>query len=106
MGQVFYLPCCFLNICMNYKKLDAALAMAVNQVENPQVPSFVVFIRTNLPLDNTALAFLESLGIKGVTQANEVFTATVSVSAISQLSEQSWVQFLQLSQKLRLVNYQ
>jgi hypothetical protein len=89
---------------MNYKKLDAALAMAVNQVENPQLPSLVVFVRTNQPLDGNALAFLESLGIKGVTGTKEVFTATVSVSAISQLSGQSWVQFLQLSQKLRLLN--
>jgi hypothetical protein len=91
---------------MNYKKLDAGLAMAVNQVENSQLPSLVVFIRTNQPLDDSALAFLESLGIKGVTQAKEVFTATVSISAISQLSEQSWVQSLQLSQKLRFVNQQ
>jgi hypothetical protein len=91
---------------MNYKKLDAGLAMAVNQVENPQLPSLVVFIRTNQPLDDSALAFLETLGIKGVTQVKEVFTATVSISAISQLSEQPWVQSLQLSQKLRFVNQQ
>jgi hypothetical protein len=88
---------------MNYKKLDAALAMAVNQVENPQVPSLVVFIRVNQPLDDSALTFLEGLGIKGITQGKEILTATVSVSDISQLSEQSWVLFLQLSQKLRFV---
>ncbi len=89
---------------MNYKKLDAGLAMAVNQVENPQAPSLVVFIRVNQPLDNSAFTFLESLGIKDVTLGKEVFTATVSTDAISQLSGQSWVQFLQLSQKLRFVN--
>ncbi len=89
---------------MNYQKLDAALAMAVNDVKNSQEPSLVVFVRTNQPLDDSALTFLQNLGVKGVTQAKEIFTANVSTSAISQLSQQPWVQYLQLSQKLRLVN--
>ncbi len=89
---------------MNYQKLDAALAMAVNDVKNSQEPSLVVFVRTNQPLDDSALTFLHNLGVKGVTQAKEIFTANVSTNAISQLSQQPWVQYLQLSQKLRLVN--
>lgn len=89
---------------MNYQKLDAALATALNEVQNPETPSLTVFIHTEPVLDSTATAVLENLGVSGVTTGQDVFTATLSVNAIAQLSEQSWVQYLKLSQKLHLVN--
>jgi hypothetical protein len=93
---------------MNYQKLDAPLAIALNDVqddrENSLEPSLVVFIHTTTPPDSTAIDFLERLGISNVTSERNVFTATLSPNAISQLSEQPWVQYLKLSQKLRLVN--
>jgi hypothetical protein len=89
---------------MNYQKLDAALAMALNDVQNPQEPSLIVFIHTKSVLDSAATAVLESFGISGITSNKDIFTATLSPNAISQLSEQTWVKYIQLSQKLNLVN--
>jgi hypothetical protein len=89
---------------MNYQKLDASLAMALNDVQDQQEPSLVVFIHTKKSPDANAATFLENLGVSGVTSDKDVFTATLSPSAISQLSEQPWVQSLKLSQKLRLLN--
>jgi hypothetical protein len=86
---------------MNYQKLDAALAMALNDVQNLEERSFVVFIHTEPVPDAAAAAFLESLGVSGLTSGRDVFTTTLSANAVSQLSDQPWVQYLKLSQKLR-----
>lgn len=48
---------------MNYQKLDAALAMALNDVQNPEERNLVVFIHTEPVPDATAAAFLEKLGV-------------------------------------------
>jgi hypothetical protein len=95
---------------MNYQKLDAALAMAVNQVADPQEANLVVFVHTQQPLDENAMpaageaiAFLQRLGISNITENTNVFTATVSLNTLSELSQQSWVQYLKLSQKLHFV---
>ncbi|MEH2106086.1 hypothetical protein [Nostoc sp.] len=89
---------------MNYQKLDAALATALNDVQDSEETSLAVFIHTEPILDSAATAVLESLGVSGVSSGKEIFTATLSPNAISQLSEQSWVKFLKRSQQLRLVN--
>jgi hypothetical protein len=89
---------------MNYHKLDAALATALNDVQDSEEPSLGVFIHTEPILDSAATAVLESLGVSGVTSGKDIFTATLSANAISQLSEQSWVKHLKRSQQLRLVN--
>lgn len=89
---------------MNYQKLDAALAMALNNVPDSQEPCLAVFIHTESVLDSAATAVLENSGISGVNSGKDVFTATLSPNVISQLSEQPWVKYLKLSQKLRLVN--
>jgi hypothetical protein len=86
---------------MNYQKLDTALAMALNEVQNPEERSLGVFIHTEPVPDPAAASFLESLGVGGVTAGRDVFTATLSANAISQLSEQPWVQYLKLSQTMR-----
>jgi protein tyrosine phosphatase len=88
---------------MNYQKLDAALAMTVNQVADPQEANLVVFVHTQQPLDENAIAFLQRLGISNITENTNVFTATVSLNTLSELSQQSWVQYLKLSQKLHFV---
>ncbi|MEH2082757.1 MAG: hypothetical protein V7K89_23090 [Nostoc sp.] len=89
---------------MNYQKLDAALATALNDVQNSQETSLGVFIHTEPILDSAATSFLETLGVSGVTSGKDIFTATLSPNAISQLSEQPWVMSLKRSQQLRLVN--
>ncbi len=89
---------------MNYQKLDASLAMALNNAQNPEEPSLQVFIHTEPVSDSAETAVLENLGVNGVTSGKDVFTATLSPNAISQLSEQPWVQSVKLSQKLHLLN--
>jgi hypothetical protein len=90
---------------MNYKKLDAALAMALNQVQDPDERSLVVFIHTQPEADTSnAAAILKSLGVSGITEIKDVFSATLSLNEIAKLSEQSWVKYLKLSQKLRFVD--
>lgn len=90
---------------MDYQKLDTALAMALNEVENPQQESLNVFIHTNQTAGSAdATDILKNLGVSDVNPAKDVFTATLSPNAISQLSEQPWVQHIKLSQNLHLVN--
>lgn len=89
---------------MNFSKLDTALISALKQIQNQSKPCLVVFIHTESVLDSAATALLEDLGVSGITEGKNVFTATVSPNAISQLSEQPWVQYLKLSVQLRLVN--
>ncbi|MGH7997967.1 MAG: hypothetical protein ACREPR_00655 [Brasilonema sp.] len=90
---------------MNYQKLDTALAVALNDVNNSQEPSLKVFIHTKMNSTYTdKTAILENLGVADVTSEKDVFTATLSPNAISQLSEQPWVQYIKLSQNLHLVN--
>jgi hypothetical protein len=88
---------------MNYQKLGAALAMALNDVQDPTIPSLTVFIYTE-SISDAAIAVLQSFGVDDVTNDKDTFTATLSANAISQLSEEPWVKSLQLSQQLRLVN--
>lgn len=85
---------------MNYQKLDPALAIALNDVHNPEQPSLTVFIQTDSAPDAAGTTLLKSLGI-GVTSGRNTFSATLSANAISQLSEQSWVKYIKLSQTLR-----
>ncbi|RUR86697.1 hypothetical protein ACF3DV_14150 [Chlorogloeopsis fritschii PCC 9212] len=90
---------------MNYQKLDAALAMALNQVHDPEERSLVVFIHTErLTEGSAAIAVLENLGVSDINVAKDVFSATLSPNEISKLSEQPWVQYLKLSQKMRLID--
>ncbi|MEA5570417.1 hypothetical protein [Calothrix sp. UHCC 0171] len=89
---------------MNYQKLDASLAMALDEVENSDEASLVVFVHTNQPLDANAFAFLDSLHLSGFREGKDIFTATLSPNAISELSQQPWIKYLRLSQKLRLMN--
>ncbi|MDM9379571.1 hypothetical protein QUB80_02495 [Chlorogloeopsis sp. ULAP01] len=92
---------------MNYQKLDAALAMALNQVHDPEERSLVVFIHTEPITDGSAaITILENLGVSDINKAKDVFSATLSPNEISKLSEQPWVQYLKLSQKLHLMDRQ
>jgi hypothetical protein len=88
---------------MNYQKLDAPLSMALKDVENTEEHSLQVFIHTK-PVSNAETTALENLGVSGVTNGKEVFTATLSPSAISQLSDLPWVEHVKLSQTLHLAN--
>jgi hypothetical protein len=89
---------------MNYQKLDAALATALEDVQDSEARIFSVFIRTEHVPTGAEVTLLERLGIKVSTEGQQVFTAALSAQAIRELSDQSWVQYLKLSRRLRLLN--
>ncbi len=89
---------------MNYRKLDAALALAMLEVQDPEERNLVVFIDTLEAPDTAEAAFLERLGVSGGASGRRLFTATLSASAVAELSDRPWVRYLKLSQKLRLVD--
>ncbi|MEH2067809.1 MAG: hypothetical protein V7K47_06525 [Nostoc sp.] len=89
---------------MNYQKLDAPLTVALNNVQDLEKPNLAVFIYTEPVSDPVVTSFFTSLGVNGMRNDQNLFTATLSSNAISQLSEQPWVKSLKLSQKLHLVN--
>ncbi|MEM6754523.1 MAG: hypothetical protein AAF630_16315 [Cyanobacteria bacterium P01_C01_bin.38] len=88
---------------MNFSKLDTALILALKKIEDRSKSSLVVFIHVEPNLDSKATAILKGNGVSGITAQRDVFTATLSLNAISQLSEQPWVKYLKLSGELRLL---
>lgn len=87
---------------MDYRKIDAALAAALDGVQDPDERALVVFIHTMNAPDPSAATFLKELGVRGIGGQRRVFTATLSPRAIAELSEQPWLRFMRLSQRLRL----
>jgi hypothetical protein len=88
----------------DYKKLDAALATALESAQDPEAPLFSVFIHTEPTFNKDKIAFLEKLGVKVGSGEQLIFTGTFSARIIGELSEQPWVRYLKLSRKLRLLN--
>ena len=88
---------------MDYKKIDASLALALSDVHDPDERVFQVFIHGVRPPDPPEIAALEKLGVTGITSGRRVYTATLSAYEVAELSQQPWVQYLKLSQKLRLL---
>jgi hypothetical protein len=88
---------------MNFSKLDTTLILALKKHQDQSKPCLVVFIHTESPIDSKATAMLESLGVSGIAVGRDVFTATISPNAVSQLSQQPWVKYLKLSRELRLI---
>jgi hypothetical protein len=89
---------------MDYQKIDAALAAALKDVRDPEERVLGVFIHVAPAFGPAEAAFLERLGVSGVTAGRQVFTATLSARAVAELSDQPWVQYLRLSRKLRLLS--
>ncbi len=88
---------------MDYQKMDAALAAALDEVRDPEERALSVFIHTaHAPVDAEA-AFLEDLGVGGVTGGRQVFTATLSARAVAELSDQPWLRYMKLSRRLRIL---
>jgi hypothetical protein len=89
---------------MDYHKIDAALAAALDEVPDPEERSLAVFIHTTHTPGQAEAAFLERLGVRGISGTRHVFTATLSPSAIAELSEQPWLRYLRLSRQMRLLD--
>ena len=88
---------------MDYRKLDTALAAALDEVQDPEERSLSVFIHTAHAPGHAEVTYLEDLGVRGVTQRRQVFTATLSPRAVEELSDQPWLRYMRLSRRLRLV---
>lgn len=87
---------------INYRKIDAPLAAAVEEIGNAEEPTLAIFIYTAQSRDEAATIFLHGLGIRVYSTKQEIFTATVSPQTVKELSQQPWVRFVKLSQKLYL----
>jgi hypothetical protein len=88
----------------NYRKLDAKLAAALDEAQNPEEPALSVFIHISPAPDSSAATFLQEIGVKVTSPRQQIVTAKVSPRAVEELSKQPWVRYLKLSQKLRLLN--
>jgi len=88
---------------MDYQKLDAALAAALDEVGDPEERALSVFIHTAHAPADTEATFLEDIGVGGVTNERQVFTATLSARAVAELSDQPWLQYMKLSRRLRIL---
>lgn len=89
---------------MNYHKVDAPLAAALDEIKSAEESLLAVFIYTAKSRDETATTFLNGIGVRVYSKNQEVFTATVSPHTVKELSQQPWVRYVKLSQKLHLLN--
>lgn len=89
---------------MDYHKVDATLAATLEEIKNADEPLLAVCIYTAKTRDETATIFLNGIGVRVYSTNQEIFTATVSPQTVKKLSQQPWVRFVKLSQKLHLLN--
>lgn len=90
---------------MDYAKLDAGLAAALNDVADKETSALSVFIHAGRPVEPDEARFLETLGVQNGTPEQQVFTATVSPEAVEKLSDQAWVKSLRLSRVLKPLDF-
>jgi hypothetical protein len=83
---------------VDYSKIDAALASALN-TEGGGQETYVVFIHTTQPPGPAESALLAKHGVS--IGSGKILTASLSRPAIEEMSEQPWVRALRLSTKLR-----
>jgi hypothetical protein len=88
---------------MNYRKVDATLAAALDEIKSAEEPMLAVFIYTAKSRDETATTFLNGIGVRVYSKNQEIFTATVSPHTVKELSQQPWVRYVKLSQKLHVL---
>ncbi|NES97146.1 MAG: hypothetical protein F6K32_18300 [Desertifilum sp. SIO1I2] len=86
----------------NHQKLDASLAIAMTEARDTEAKQFVVFIQIETPLNAAAIAFLEDMGVQNLTPSRKIHTAALSPEQVAALSQQTWVRYIRLSQKLQL----
>jgi hypothetical protein len=84
---------------MDYRKIDAALAGALE--ESTGASTLQVFIHSAAPLTEAQGAELAALGVPVLTAGKTVLTATVRSDLIAKLSELPCVSRISLARKLR-----
>ena len=85
---------------MNYQKIDSGLAGALEDASNPDVRNLIVFVQTVGPLSQDQSNLLRQYGVSDVDSSRQIFTATLSPRAVEEISDQPWVRFLKLSNRL------
>jgi len=88
---------------MNWQKVDASLAGALGNVEDPEAPEFDVFVHLASDPDPTESARLQRFGIGALASGRNVITAKLSARAIDELSDQPSVSSMSLSRRLKLL---
>jgi hypothetical protein len=68
---------------MNYSKVGAPLAAAIDEIKNAAAPSLVVVIHTAEASDEAATIFLNSIGVMVYSICHQIFIATVSLPAVN-----------------------
>ncbi len=86
---------------MDYQKVDPALAAALTEAPDPEARTLAVFVHLERSLGAEQIACLERLEVPAGQAGARVVTATVSVRAVAELTEQSWVQYVRLSRPMR-----
>jgi hypothetical protein len=85
---------------MNYDKLDAALSSAVSETRDMTDEPLVVSVRTLAPPDAGQQQELQRLGVKGVSGRERIFSASLSLQDLEELSEKPWVRLVSLARPL------
>ena len=83
------------TVGVNYAKLDAALAAAVETTTDP----LEVFVVIGAPPDHDGLTLLRSLGVHGPVPESGVLTVTAGPEEVAALADRRWVTVLRLSRR-------
>jgi hypothetical protein len=87
---------------LNFAKLDAALAAAVDAPDDAQARDLIVFVDLESDAPAPPTAAYERFGLGGGGAHGGVRTATLSAHDVDALSEQPWVGRLRLARRLGL----
>ena len=88
---------------MDYAKIDAALAGALEEAADPEARVLPVFVHLRSDASAADRAALAALGPAAGTADDDVLTAVLSPLEVSELSDQAGVRQLRLSGRLRLL---
>jgi len=88
---------------VNYAKLDPALISALEDAAPNEQSPMAVFVRFKCPPSTAESEALSRLGIRWDPAAS-VLTANVPPRSIEELSEQSCVSYVELAQRLNLLD--
>jgi hypothetical protein len=86
---------------MDYQKLDAGLAGALEEVTEAINDELPVSVRTKRPLSSTEQAELRHLGGQGVDSGLGIYSATVNRASLAELSKKPWVRLVSLARPLK-----
>lgn len=88
---------------MDYAKLDAGLALAVDAAPTSDARDLDVFVHLTDPLETSARDRLVALGVGDVGSGRTILSATLSAREIASLSDERWIHKLSLGRTLRLL---